>query len=210
MPKRVIDVTSLGVHSNTRSRTVKLVDVTAEAVQAQKNAKKERDEKNDTWEERRKNEQAEREQEHQRRDLSENFIHDLAIPIFATALEVIKSEALLIALVEATMTDSEGLTTDEAGAPITDDKLRRHNLRCCLMSEALKETADKGWGEVLRQGPVAVAKHLQAVAADWGVSLPEDWIERAKSFEVPPAEPEPESEDESSEDETQEDGDADE
>jgi ParB/RepB/Spo0J family partition protein len=39
-------------------------------------------------------------------------------------------------------------------------------------------------GNILGEGPAAVAKHLKGVAATWGVTLPCNWMEVAESMEV--------------------------
>jgi ParB/RepB/Spo0J family partition protein len=68
---------------------------------------------------------------------------------------------------------------------------KKADVLAALRWEMAKDAIDNlnGYGWVLRQkGPVAVAKFLQGVAKEWGVKLPDDFIEMAKKFEPVAAE----------------------
>lgn len=55
-------------------------------------------------------------------------------------------------------------------------------LRWEMARDAIDNLDGYSW-DLRRKGPVAVAKFLQGVAKEWGVKLPDDFIEMAKKFE---------------------------
>jgi hypothetical protein len=109
---------------------------------------------------------AKREHERELSNAAEKF-RKLAPPVFASAFKELTNIPAMQAL--------EGPKT-KADWP----KAKRLQ----VLHEALADDAiDRMdlWQKE-RQGPVALAKHLQGVAKEWGVKLPADWMERAQGM----------------------------
>ncbi len=131
--------------------------------------------KKETEAEREADQSRRRQMERKNRDQVQKFIVQAAVPVFAQALEPLESVGLLLWLV-----------TREYELPETR-KEQLAALRQIWMGELL-EGSRVDW-RVREQGPVATAQYLEGVAKQIGVTLPEDWLERAKSFEVDAGDP---------------------
>ena len=192
-----------GSYDFTKSAWISLVDITPEAIEAKKAADKREEERRSHYEENGKKEQQDREIVFKNERLSEQFIKTLAVPIFSAALDPIKNQKVMATLFRCSSSsfldsdDHPGVIDDQgevvAGKEQEFDQIIRRVMVAYMLGQAVEN-----FYQFERKGPIAVAKSLQPVAADWGVTLPEDWLERAKAFEEQP-EPNPEAEEASDE-----------
>jgi hypothetical protein len=192
---RVIGVahSNYSAHPVTSSRWVKLLDVTPENVQAQKEKKAERKEAATRQEENFTQQQEQRKRGRANEELSEQFLKKLAIPVFATVWDPIKNEKVFEAIFRAS---TEYYIEDENGKEIDPDNVILDEKGKNLMRRALTDPIimREITYEMCKTGPVACAEHLQEVALEWGVRLPEDWLGKARAFTENPPQPEPEEE----------------
>lgn len=185
-----------GAWGFTHKALVQVVDVTPEHVQASKDFEANREKEFAAQQEERQQNQREREANQQKAQKSNTFTELVVVPIFSQALETLKSESLLKALVENSYgIDKDDLLIDQEGNSISDPKVRLYNLRCALISGALDQDEYIDF-QRLMEGPEAIAQFLVPVAAEWGVSLPSDWFEKAAAIQIEQPEPEKEGDEE--------------
>ncbi len=195
---------SWGVYPYTNSSQVMLVDVSPEALQAQKDEKAKNEEDRSHWQERNAKENEDRERKIKMVNKSRAFLKSLAMPIFAVVLEVIKNDKVLKSLYSISSSyidvDEHPELFDENEDPIEGVEFSQA-MRRCLVEDMLEEApyivGNTSWYAMQQEGPVTLAKYLQErVAVEWDVSLPENWLEQAKAFEEGPLEePKVEAED---------------
>ena len=123
-------------------------------------------------------ENAKQERESQLRDKAQEFC-EAAIPVFAEALKGLENVAVLKELARATGTFS--FPSDAL------PKAKRLQILRQDVTNNLMEEGDILPFDFFHKGPVIVAKHLEKVAAEWGVKLPKDWHERAQKMMPIPA-----------------------
>jgi len=143
------------------SKWVLVLDVSADTVKRVAREKKARakDEAN------REAQQSEWETQYRNRDHAREFIKQVAVDVFSHAFDFIDNVGLL-----------EWMTQEQSDAGTREEKLKELRLE-------LSEQCERVDWEVMGEGPVAVAEHLQGVAKASGLELPQDWLERAKGFE---------------------------
>ena len=187
---------SWGVYPYTNSSLVMLVDVSPEALQAQKDEKAKNEEDRSHWQERNAKENEDRERKIKMVNKSRAFLKSLAMPIFAVVLEVIKNDKVLKSLYSISSSyidvDEHPELFDENEDPIEGVEFSQA-MRRCLVEDMLEEApyivGNTSWYAMQQEGPVTLAKYLQErVAVEWDVSLPENWLEQAKAFEEGPLE----------------------
>ena len=110
-------------------------------------------------------------------------------PLFATLLDGLDNLSFLMAMA---MMDEEDLERANGG----NKPSRKEKLRLCRIEIVENVLNDHLLCETESKGPAAVAEFLQGIAKAWDLTLPEDWMERAKAFEPEsvPAETAPEPE----------------
>jgi ParB-like chromosome segregation protein Spo0J len=106
-----------------------------------------------------------------RREASQRFVREYAVKQFAILFVKFDNIPVLCAL---TRENRPRKGTKPADALAT--------LRVALADSALDGVNGLDW-DLEEKGPLAVAKFLQGVAAEWGVKLPADFLEAAKGFE---------------------------
>jgi ParB family chromosome partitioning protein len=161
-------------HAFTDSEIVEIVTIAPEVVEAKKEEKKAESSRssNDDW-----RKQYELRQKMQA--ASEKFEEAEVFPLFATLLDPLDNLGLLVAMAQLDEVDF----TRGGKSPSRKEKLRR--CRIDIMTDILGGETNEG------EGPTLLAKHLQGLAKTWGLSLPKDWLEKAKAFEPETNEPEP-------------------
>ena len=200
---------SYGSYDFTNSTWISLVDTTPEAVEAKKAADKRDEERRSHYEENGKKEQQEREVVFKNQRLSVQFIKTLAAPIFSVVLDPLKNRKVMATLFECSSSsyldsDDHPEVLDDHGEVLAGKEQELDQIIRRSMVEDMLDRAVEDSYQFESKGPVAVAESLQPVAAEWGVTLPEDWLERAKAFEEQP-EPNPEPEEASDEEKTEND-----
>lgn len=106
-----------------------------------------------------------------RREASIQFVNQYAVRIFAALFQGMNNIAVLCAL-----TREDRPRKDAKRADVLT------SLRIALADRALDGVVGLNW-DLQEKGPLAVAKFMQGVAAEWGVKLPADFLEKAKEFE---------------------------
>jgi ParB family chromosome partitioning protein len=154
----------------TKSEVIEMVTIAPELVQAQKDEKKEKasGRSSNSWEE--QNKLRRKLQEASRRFEEEAEVYSL----FATPLNMIDNLGFLMAMARL---DDEDLTKRNKEKILS----RKEKLHLCRI-EIITGLLDLEY-ESENEGPVATAEFLQGIAKAWGLTLPEDWLERAKAFE---------------------------
>lgn len=163
------------VFAYTDSNCVQLISVRPE-VAKHKQAEREEDAQRD---ESRQAQSKAWELENQNRRQSWAFIERVASVVFAPAFAPLGIGVL------------EGMTVamndDLQDLPVSGIR-RKEALQCRVAHRELRILVN--WSQ-LKDGPIAVADHLEGVAKAWGVKLPDDWMDQAHDFagEAEKAEP---------------------
>jgi len=189
---------SWGRYPYTNSAGVTLVDISPEAVQASRDEEAKRESDRAAQIARQTELEKERKTNQVNITHSVQFYENLAVPVFATMWDAIKNQQLFEAIFQGFrnyyIQDINGKEIQYAELP--DDENRTEVLRRFLTRGVLK---NKFPYDLQQRGPLAVAEHLQAVAMEWDVKLPEDWLEKAQAFAENPPKPKPEEEDDEEE-----------
>jgi len=158
-------------HAFTGSEVVEVVTISPEAVQAKKEEKK-----TDPYS---SIAQVERQQQYKReRELAEashKFEENEIDPLFATLLDGVDSLGFLM---EMANMDDKHFDRDPGGKVPS----RKEKLRLCRIG-IIHDLLENMMYDVEDEGPVATAEFIKGVAKTWGVDLPKDWLEKAKSYE---------------------------
>lgn len=167
-------------HAHTGSPIVQLVTVDPKQIQAAK----EQDEKVSSMRGRTESDKdrEEREKRWKRQralqEASEKFSENEAEPIFATLLNGLKNLGFLMALSRLDERDMEREEKEKEKKLTREEKQQRCRIE--IISAIIEDVADY---EILQQGPVVYADHLQGLAKTWGLELPADWMELAGKYE---------------------------
>jgi ParB family chromosome partitioning protein len=156
------------------SAVVEVVDVSPKTQKAL--AKEEKAKENAPEED--KKYKAQRELENQLKELSEQFVHEVAAPVFSQVLEGIKLPVL-----EWIWNNGVFYTLDKLPEV---KKERAQKIRAKMMEQWLEN--DIPWEEK-KKGPQVLAKYLRGLAKSLGIELPADWMEKAEEMNPARADP---------------------
>jgi hypothetical protein len=121
------------------------------------------------------------------------------VPVFATIWDQIKNQQVFDRIFHTFAGYFEDENDEEVDADdvVIDEKninLARFGLTIQMLNGMVSNDEKIA-------GPVVVAERLQAVAREWDVKLPEDWLEKAQAFAENPPKPETEEDEEENDEE---------
>jgi ParB-like chromosome segregation protein Spo0J len=117
------------------------------------------------------NASAEKELSQKRYEQSKAFLATETLPFFAQAVSKLESIGFMLDLLK-----HHALNFDDDAPRAEKLRFLREHLAYMALNNAIPYMLHN-------EGPLALAKHLEGVAKTWGVTLPDNWMERAANYE---------------------------